>query len=145
MDFHDMIIEKEAYAYFKALSSSAKLRFIYEMMCTEDEDEVLEDDNLDLTVIPKNALPSEPKERIKFLVEKSLEDHGPVSTIAVKDTFILNSDSLGLMKEQIRNLFSLGYVLYRKKLSPEQKEIFTHKRYSAVLQIVGKANFLFSN
>jgi hypothetical protein len=148
MDSKDLHLEEVDYEFFKSLISPEKIWFLYDLLCGdyfEEEPEEIDDDDLEVTTINKSSLPSDPKERIRYLVEKSLEDGVMVSTIAIQDKFILNSDSKGLLTEQIRNLFSLGYVLQRQRLTDLQTEIFKHKKHFAVMQIVGKANYIFSN
>jgi hypothetical protein len=142
MNFSDYIIDKSDYDFFASLDSDEKLLFIYDLICDQaygtGSTEEFNSDTIAQDTDKMQSVVDQIQNKLFSIIESSINEKALVNMLIINNRIILNSKSLNLIEDAVRELYTKGYLLSEIELTIAQSDLFHKQRYCKVYNIIGK-------
>jgi len=142
MNFSDYIIDESDYDFFMSLDSDEKLLFIYDLICEQvygsGSVEEFNSDTIEKDSDKMQSVIDQIQNKLFLIVESSINEKALVNMLIINNRIILNSKSLNLIEDAVRELCVKGYLLSEIQLTAAQSDFFHKQRYCKVYNIIGK-------
>ena len=142
MNFSDYIIDDSDYDFFMSLDSDEKLLFIYYLICDQvygnGSVEEFNSDTIEKDSDKMQSVIDQIQNKLFSIIESSINEKALVNMLIINNRIILNSKSLNLIEDAVKQLYTKGYLLSEIRLTEAQADLFHKQRYCKVYNIIGK-------
>lgn len=146
----EFVLNDNAYDFFKQLSATEKLLFLYDLLSNILEDD--ESDNsffdfpsdinepTDLQTISLNSIIKQHGKSLSNLIRSSILTETYTNVIIINNYMVLNSQLSEAMDNTIQGLSESGMILKSVNLSESAYNTVKHQNFCKVYQIIGQGN-----
>lgn len=142
MNFSDYIIDESDNDFFMSLEADEKLLFIYDLICDQvygvGSTEEFNSDTIEKDSDKMQSVIDQIQNKLFYIIESSINEKALVNMLIINNRIILNSKSLNLIEDAVKELYIKGYLLSEIQLTIAQSDLFHKQRYCKVYNIIGK-------